>query len=142
MPLVTMRADVEATLARHIVRRVVVVGPLIVAAAGLLRGIDGAIAAAIGVTVVVVNFLVSGILLSAAASISLALYHAAALIGFILRLVLITVVMLVIANMFEIDRIAFGVAAVVSYLVLLTLEAAAVAAGEKRSWSGRLDPGE
>jgi len=50
--------------------------------------------------------------------------------------------MLVIANMFEIDRIAFGVAAVVSYLVLLTLEAAAVAAGEKRSWSGRLDPGE
>jgi hypothetical protein len=121
-----MRADVEATLARHIARRAVVVGPIVVAGAGIIRGIDGAIAAAVGVAIVVANFLLSGILLSAAATISLTLYHAAALIGFLLRLVLITVVMLLVAHMFEIDRVAFGVAAVVSYLVLLTLEAAAV----------------
>jgi hypothetical protein len=103
------------------------VGPIVVAGAGIIRGIDGAIAAAVGVAIVVANFLLSGILLSAAATISLTLYHAAALIGFLLRLVLITVVMLLVAHMFEIDRVAFGVAAVVSYLVLLTLEAAAVA---------------
>jgi hypothetical protein len=122
-----MRADVEATLARHIVRRAAVVGPLVVLVGWAVRGVDGAVAAAIGVTIVVVNFLVSGIVLSAAASISLTLYHAAALIGFILRLVLITVVMLLVARLFDIDRTAFGVAVVVSYLVLLTLEAAAVA---------------
>jgi hypothetical protein len=128
---VTTRADIEATLARHIVRRATVIGPLVVAFAWLWRGSDGAIAAAIGVAIVVVNFLVSGIVLSAAATISLTLYHAAALIGFLLRLVLITVVMLLVAHWFEVDRIAFGVAAVVSYLVLLTLEAAAVVRGER-----------
>jgi hypothetical protein len=127
-----MTADVEATLARHLVRRAVVVGPLVVAGAWALRGVDGAVAAAIGVTVVVGNFLVSGLVLSAAARISLTLYHAAALVGFLLRLVLITVVMLVVARLFDIDRIAFGVATVVSYLVLLTLEAAAVARGRER----------
>ncbi|MBI5157491.1 MAG: hypothetical protein HZA58_05685 [Acidimicrobiia bacterium] len=121
-----MRPDVEAGLARHIARRAVVVGPLVVAVAWIARGPDGAIAAAIGVAIVVGNFLLSGLLLSAAATISMTLYHAAALIGFLLRLVLITVVMLLVAHLFEIDRIAFGVAAVVSYLVLLTLEAAAV----------------
>ena len=127
-----MRADVEANLARHIVGRSVIVGPLVILGGWALRGVDGAIAAAIGVTIVVANFLVSGIVLSAAASISLTLYHAAALIGFILRLVLITVVMLVVARLFDIDRIAFGVATVVSYLALLTLEAAAVARGGER----------
>jgi hypothetical protein len=121
-----MRADVEANLARHIARRAGIVGPIVVAGAGYVRGVDGAIAAAVGVAIVVANFLLSGTLLSAAATISLTLYHAAALIGFLLRLVLITVVMLLVAHMFEIDRVAFGVAAVVSYLVLLTLEAAAV----------------
>jgi len=128
----TMSTDVEATLARHLVRRVVVVGPLIVAGAWALRGPDGAAAAALGVAIVVANFLVSGVMLSAAARISLTLYHAAALVGFLLRLVLITVVMLVVARLFDIDRVAFGVAAVVSYLVLLTLEAAAVARGRER----------
>ncbi len=122
-----MRTDVEATLARAIVRRAVIVGPIIVAGFGVARGVDGAIAAAVGVAIVVANFLLSGLVLSAAATISLTLYHAAALFGFLLRLVLITVVMLLVAQLFEIDRIAFGVAAVVSYLVLLTLEAAAVA---------------
>ena len=126
MRLETMRADVEANLARHIARRAGIVGPIVVAGAGYVRGVDGAIAAAVGVAIVVANFLLSGTLLSAAATISLTLYHAAALIGFLLRLVLITVVMLLVAHMFEIDRVAFGVAAVVSYLVLLTLEAAAV----------------
>jgi len=127
-----MRADVEATLARHIVRRAVVVGPLVILGGWALRGTDGAVAAAIGVAIVVGNFLLSGAVLSAAARISLTLYHAAALVGFLLRLVLITVVMLVVARLFDIDRIAFGVATVVSYLVLLTLEAAAVARGGER----------
>jgi hypothetical protein len=127
-----MAADVEATLARHLVRRAVVVGPLVVLGAWALRGAAGAAAAAIGVAIVVGNFLLSGIVLSAAARISLTLYHAAALAGFLLRLVLITVVMLVVARLFDIDRMAFGVAAVVAYLVLLTLEAAAVARGREK----------
>jgi hypothetical protein len=125
-------SDVEAVLARHTVRRAVVVGPAAVLALWAVRGSDGAVAAAIGVTIVVVNFLLSGLVLSAAARISLALYHAAALFGFVLRLVLITVVMVVVARQFDIDRLAFGMAAVATYLVLLVLEAVAVARGKER----------
>ena len=124
--------DIEATLAKHTVKRVIVVGPLVVAVMWAFRGNDGAAAAAIGIAVVVANFLASGALLSLAARISLNLYHAAALFGFLLRLVAIAVTMLLVARLFEIDRIAFGIAAVVSYLVLLTLEAAAVARGDER----------
>ncbi len=124
--------DVEAILAFHTVRRALVIGPIAIAIAWLARGGDGAIGATIGVGVIVLNLLASGAVLSLAARISLAAYHAAALFGFVLRLLTITVSMLLVAHWFEIDRIAFGVAAVVTYLVLLTLEAMAIARGDER----------
>ncbi|MEE9298783.1 MAG: hypothetical protein V3V29_07090 [Acidimicrobiia bacterium] len=124
--------DIEVILARHTVKRTVVVGPLAVTVAWMVRGLDGAIAAAIGVVVIVVNLLASGVILSTAARISLGAYHAAALFGFALRLLTITVSMLLVARLFAIDRIAFGVAAIATYLVLLTLEAMAVARGDER----------
>jgi len=124
--------DVEAILAFHTVKRGLVIGPIAVAIAWMAGGSDSAVAAAIGVVVVVLNLLASGAILSLAARISLAAYHAAALFGFILRLLAITMSMLLVARLFEIDRVAFGVAAVVTYLVLLTLEAIAVARGDER----------
>ena len=65
------------------------------------------------------------------------LYHAAALFGFIIRLGLITVTMLIIANVTNLDRMAMGISVVVSYLVLLSWEAVAVANGAERDleWS-------
>ncbi len=126
------KVDVEAILARHTVRRAVWVGPPLVVLFGVLRGLDGAVAAAIGLVIVVVNFLVSGAALSGAARISLALYHAAALFGFLLRLVLISATMLVVAQAADVDRLAMGVAAVIAYLVLLSWEALAVARGAER----------
>ncbi|MCH7583602.1 MAG: hypothetical protein IH941_00400 [Acidobacteria bacterium] len=124
--------DIEAILALHTVKRALVIGPLAVAIAWLVGGTNSAIGAAIGVVVIVLNLLASGAVLSMAARISLAAYHAAALFGFVLRLLTITVSMLLIARLFEIDRIAFGVTAVVTYLVLLILEAMAVARGDER----------
>ena len=57
-----------------------------------------------------------------------------ALIGFFLRLGLIALTMfLVVQVVTGLDRLAFGVAAVVSYIVLLTLEAIAVAKGRERN---------
>lgn len=124
--------NIEAALARDMVRRTVVVGPAVVIVAWALRGADGAVAAAIGVAVVVANFLAMGAILSLAARISLTAYHAAALFGFLVRLVTITLTMLAVAHLFDIDRVSFGVAAVATYMVLLTLEAIAVArAGDK-----------
>ena len=129
---------VEAMMVRNIIGRATFVAPVIIAVLWLARGVDGAVAAAIGVAVVLANFWLGGWILSRAAQVSLSLYHAAALFGFFVRLGLITGSMFAVAWLFDIDRISFGVAAVGSYMVLLTLEARAVLRGERREfeWTG------
>ncbi len=129
--------DVEAIMARHTVRRAIWVAPPLIAVFWLARGLEGGIAAGVGIAIVVGNFLLAGLALSKSARISLALYHAAALFGFFVRLGLIMLVMFLIAQATEIDRLAMGVSAVVSYLVLLSWEAVAVAKGSEREleWS-------
>jgi hypothetical protein len=123
---------VESVIARHTVRRAVWVAPLVVAVFWILRGGEGAVGAVLGVAVVVGNFLLAGAMLSVAIRISLAMYHAAALFGFFLRLGLIIGTMLLIASLVELDRTAFGISAVVTYMVLLILESVAVARGRER----------
>ena len=92
------------------------------------------ISAAIGVAIVVVNFVLGGYVLATAAAVSLTLYHAAALFGFFVRLGLITLTMVLVVSVTDIDRVAMGISAVVSYLVLLSLEAVAVARGAEREY--------
>jgi len=89
-------------------------------------------AISINIAIVVVNFLLGGYLLSSAARVSLGMYHAAALVGFFIRLALITLTMVLIINVMDVDRVAFGISAVVSYFALLSLEAIAVARGAER----------
>ena len=130
---------VEAIIARHTARRAVYVGPALVALWGAAAGLAAAGAAALGVAVVAANFLLAGAMLSISARISLAVYHAAALFGFFLRLGLIMLTMLLVARLVEdLDRMAFGISAVVAYLVLITWEAVAVVKGRERNldWIG------
>ena len=87
--------DVEQRLAWNTAKRAFVVGPAAALVGGLLAGWDGAVAAALGTAIVAANFVLSGVLLSRAARISLSLYHAAALFGFFLRLGLIMATMFV-----------------------------------------------
>jgi hypothetical protein len=124
---------VESVLARHTVARSVYVAPALVAIFWLTRGWDGAWSAAVGVGVVVANFLLAGAMLSISARISLAAYHAAAMFGFFLRLALMVLTVLLIAQWLPIDRLAFGISAVVAYLVLLSWEAVAVSKGRERN---------
>ena len=123
---------VETVIAAHTVRRAVWVGPILVAGFWIVRGFGGAWAAALGVGVVIGNFLLAGAMLSLAIRVSLSLYHATALFGFFLRLGLIIVSMLLVASLVDIDRPAFGLAVVIAYMVLLILESAAVARGRER----------
>lgn len=124
---------VESILARHTAKRAVYVAPVLILVFGLASGWIGAWSAALGVAVVVGNFLVAGAILSISAKVSLSVYHAAALFGFFLRLGLIIFTMLVIVRFIEIDRPAFGITAVVAYLVLLSWEAIAVVKGQERT---------
>jgi hypothetical protein len=123
---------VEAVIAKHTVARLSWIGPILIAAFGLFRGWDGVLGSSLGVAVVVLNFLVAGVMLSVALKISLAMYHAAALFGFFLRLGLLMATMLLIVQFFDIDRVAFGISAVLAYIVSLILESVAVARGRER----------
>ena len=124
--------DVEAVLAQHTVKRAIYVGPVMIVLWLAINGSSGALAAAIGVAVVVAMFLLSGQMLSVAARISLSAYHAAALFGFAFRLILLVVSMLLITRVMDIDRLAFGITAVVTYLVLISWEAVAVSKGSEK----------
>jgi hypothetical protein len=128
---------VEAYLARDTVARAIYVAPLLVLALGVLRGWDGAWSAALGVVVVLANFLLAGFVLSISARISLQAYHAAALIGFIVRLVLFVGAVYLIASVVDVDRVAFGVAAVIAYFALLTWEAVSISRNRERVLSWR-----
>lgn len=133
-----MQGDVEVVLARHTARRAVVVGPILVVVAAVVRGLDGALAALIGVLIVTGYFLLNGFMLAVAARISLGAYHAAALFGFFLRLGLIAVTMIGVAAVIEIDRPVLGITVVVAFLALVAWEAVAVATGREREleWIG------
>lgn len=126
------KRPVEVIISRNIVKRAVWVAPILIAIFGVVGGVEAAVASAVGVAIVVANFLIGGWIMSTAAGISLTLYHAAALFGFFIRLGLITLSMLLVASVTDIDRTAMGVSAVVSYLALLSLEAIAVSKGAER----------
>ncbi len=131
------QTPVESILARHTVARVVYVGPVLVAIIAVIGGWTGAWSAALGIVLVIANFLLAGAILSISARISLQAYHAAALIGFILRLGLFAGAAYLIAALVDVDRLAFGISAVIGYLTLLVIEAIAVANGGERdlSWT-------
>ena len=128
---------IEAIISTNIAKRAVVVAPVLAFVFGITSGWEGAVASLIGVAVVVLNFLLGGYVLSYAARISLSLYQAAVLFGFLIRLGLITVSLLLIGGVTQIDRMALGISVVVSYLVLLSWEAIAVVNGTERDleWS-------
>ena len=126
---------IESNLARDTVARGIYVGPILVLVFGLLRGWEGAWSAALGVLVVVANFLLAGAILSISARISLQAYHAAALIGFFLRLALFIGAVYLIASLVDVDRIAFGISAVVAYFALLIWEAVSISRDRERELS-------
>jgi hypothetical protein len=117
---------VEAILARRTVARALYVAPLLILVFWLLRGWDGAWSSGLGIAVVMANLLLAGVMLSISARISLQAYHAAALIGFFLRLGLFVGAVYLIARLVEVDRVAFGLSAVIAYLALLAWEAVSI----------------
>ncbi len=129
---------VEAIIARHTVARGIYLAPIVIGLGWALRGADGAFAASLGLLIVLGDLYLAGKLLSLAIRRSLVMYHAAALIGFVLRMGLIAGTMLLVVRFLQIDRVAFGISAVVCYLVLVTLEAISVVRGRERNldWSG------
>jgi hypothetical protein len=119
---------VEAEVAADMARRMLPVLPVLVAVAGLVWGLDGAISAGFAVALVLGNLALSAAMLGRAARISLPLLMAAALGGFALRLFLITAVVLLVKDEPWVDLTALGLTLIVTHLGLLIWETRHVSA--------------
>jgi len=132
-----MKRDIEMTLALHACRPAIVLAPVLALVFGVLRGPWSAGAAALGVALVAGNLLLAGNLLSLVVRRRPRLLPIAALISFVLRLVLLTVMLILLEQVTGMDRIAAAVSAVVAYVVMMIWEVVAVARGRHREleWS-------
>ena len=83
----------EVDIAFDMVKRALPVAPIIIIVSGLIWGVGGAVSCALGVAVVLVNFVLAAGMLAAGARISVAMLMAATLGGFFVRMGLIGVVL-------------------------------------------------
>jgi hypothetical protein len=89
---------------------------------GLLGGRYAAVSAVIGVAVVFLNFIVHGLSLNHAAQISLTALYAAGLFGFVVRLGVIFVIMILLNQLAWFSPVAFAAAVIPCTIVLLVFE--------------------
>ena len=104
-------------VARDLARRGVLIAP-----AAIILGADGALSVALGLGIVVVNFLLAAAMLGYAARISLALMAGAALFGFLIRLGLITIAVLLVRNEPWVELVPLGISLIITHLGLLFWE--------------------
>ncbi len=71
------------------VRRGLIVAPVLILLCGFIWGIDGAFSSAYGIAIVLVNFALAAIIVATTARISLGLMMGAVLFGYLVRLGLI-----------------------------------------------------
>lgn len=119
---------VESILARDLAKRGLMVLPLLVGAAALLRGAPGAASAGLACGIVVVNFLLGAAMLAWAARISLTMIMVAALGGFLLRMGLVVAVVAAVRDQSWVDLPALAVLILVTQLGLLFWETRHVSA--------------
>jgi hypothetical protein len=113
---------VERALALDMLKRGVWFAPVTLIAATAIWGGAGASSAAVAISLVVVNLLLAALSLSWAASRSLTLLMAVALGGFVVRMGLVTLVLLLVKDESWIDLTALGVTVIVTHLGLLFWE--------------------
>jgi hypothetical protein len=104
------------------VRHALIVAPVVILGCGLLRGVDGAISAAIGLVLVALNFLAAARLIAWSAPKGAAFVQGAVLGGFLLRLVVLTLVVLALDRLDFIDLPVLVITIAVTHLALLLWE--------------------
>ena len=119
---------VEAQVVADMARRALPAFPVVVLVAGLFWGVHGALSAAFAVALAVANLVLSAVLLGRAARISLALLMAAALGGFLLRLVLLTAAVWAVADQPWVEIVPLALTLIVTHLGMLVWEARHVSA--------------
>ncbi|MEY2958589.1 MAG: hypothetical protein RLZZ01_1157 [Actinomycetota bacterium] len=124
-PVVVTQLDgepVEVRVSADMIKHGLLVAPAVLGLAGLVWGSAGASSAALAMALVLVNFAMSAALISSTARISLGLMMGATLFGYLVRLGLILMVVLLVRDASWISRPALGATIIVTHLGLLLWE--------------------
>jgi hypothetical protein len=113
---------IESRIAMDVSRRALFIAPVAMLGVGLWRGVDGAVAVALALALVVANLLIAAASLGWAARTSPNLLMGVALFGFLVRLAILTAVGAGIKALGIVDFPVFCVTLVVGYLGLLFWE--------------------
>jgi len=112
----------ERDVAHDLVRRGLPLAPVVLLVAALPWGVDGAASAGFAMLLVAANFLLAAALLTWAARISLGLLMAMALGGYLIRLSLIFLAVLLVRNQGWVEWVPLGLTIIVTHLGLLCWE--------------------
>jgi hypothetical protein len=112
----------EVGISKDLIKRGLIVAPVLVAICGVIWGGDGALSALFAIALVLVNFALSAGIVSATAKISLGLMMGAVLFGYLIRLGLILLAVVLVKDASWISRPALGAAIIVTHLGLLAWE--------------------
>jgi len=112
----------EVSVTRDMIKRGLVVAPLIILVCGFIWGMNGAYSAAYGIAIVLVNFALAAGLVAMTARISLGLMMGAVLFGYLVRLGLILLAVLLVKDTGWISLPALGATIIVTHLGLLVWE--------------------
>ncbi len=129
-PMVTRLdgAAPEVEVSRDMIRRGLIVGPVLVALCGVIWGMAGVSSSAYALALVLVNFAVAAGLIAVTARISLGLMMGAILFGYLIRLGVLFLAVFLVKDAGWISRPALGLTIIVSHLGLLAWELKYVAA--------------
>ena len=127
VPVVDDLTATEGAIARDLTRRAIWVAPVFLLVGVLGWGIDGLLSSALALVLVAVNFRLGAAIISRAAQISINALYGAVLGGYVARLALMTVVVLIVKAIGLLATVPFAITLLVTHLGLLAWESRHVA---------------
>jgi ATP synthase protein I len=114
---------VEREIAKDIVKRGLLIAPLVIVAGGIFRGTEGALGAAIGTAIVLANFWISAYAVDRVVGTTPARIGIVSVVSYVLRIGTIVAALFILRNVDAIDFATLGITLVGMHLLLLTWEA-------------------
>ncbi len=112
----------EAALARDIVRRGLVVSPILLGVSSVVWGVNGAYSCAYGLAIVFANFGLAAALVAYTARISYALMMASMMFGYLVRMGFVAVAVFAVRNLGWVELMPLGLTIILAHLGLLFWE--------------------
>jgi len=112
----------ETVIARDLVKKALMVGPVLILVFGLIWGLDGALSTAYGLGLVIANFVLAAAMLSYAGRISPGFLMGAALFGYLIRLTLIFLAIWLVKDAAWVELVPLGITIIATHLGLLLWE--------------------